>query len=475
MSRAVRAPFPPDRRGVVSFPGGATHAGSAARAAEIGGRAGRAVTRTIAEDPLGGTVRRTVLPSGLRVLTEAIPTMRSVSFGIWVAVGSRDETGTQSGAAHFLEHLLFKGTRKRSALEISSAIEAVGGETNAFTTKEYTCYYARVLDEDLPLAIDVMCDLVADSVLEPADVETERGVILEEIAMHDDEPGDEVHDLFSRAVYGDHPLGRLISGTEETVTPMSRRQIQSFYRRRYTAPQIVVAAAGNLDHAAVVKLVRQALRGSPLDTEKAEPAPPRAATPAVRTRPATTMVESKETEQAHLILGCPGIDRTDERRFALGVLNNVLGGGMSSRLFQEIREQRGLAYSVYSYASQYADTGIFAVYAGCAPGKVDEVLDLTRAELARVAAGGLTEAEVARGKGMSKGSFVLGLEDTGSRMSRLAKGELLYGDLMPVDDLLARVDAVTVDDVNALAAELLGREMSLAVVGPFNPTDFPTR
>ncbi|MFI7605434.1 M16 family metallopeptidase [Micromonospora sp. NPDC049366] len=475
MSRAVRAPFPPDRRGVVSFPGGATRAGSAAWAAEAGGRAGRAVTRTIADDPLGGTVRRTVLPSGLRVLTEAIPTMRSVSFGIWVAVGSRDETGTQSGAAHFLEHLLFKGTRKRSALEISSAIEAVGGETNAFTTKEYTCYYARVLDEDLPLAIDVMCDLVADSVLEPADVETERGVILEEIAMHDDEPGDEVHDLFSRAVYGDHPLGRLISGTEETVTPMSRRQIQSFYRRRYTAPQIVVAAAGNLDHAAVVKLVRQALRGSPLDTEKAEPASPRAATPAVRTRPATTLVESKETEQAHLILGCPGIDRTDERRFALGVLNNVLGGGMSSRLFQEIREQRGLAYSVYSYASQYADTGIFAVYAGCAPGKVDEVLDLTRAELARVAAGGLTAAEVARGKGMSKGSFVLGLEDTGSRMSRLAKGELLYGDLMPVDDLLARVDAVTVDDVNALAAELLGREMSLAVVGPFTRTDFPTR
>ena len=436
------------------------------------GSASRAVTRTLSDDPLGGTVRRTVLPSGLRVLTEAIPAMRSVSFGIWVAVGSRDETGSQAGAAHFLEHLLFKGTNKRSALDISAEIEAVGGETNAFTTKEYTCYYARVLDEDLPLAIDVMCDAVADSVLAAADVETERGVILEEIAMHDDEPGDEVHDLFARAVYGDHPLGRLISGTEETVTPMTRRQIQGFYRRRYTAPQIVIAAAGNLDHAAVVKLVRQALRGTPLDTDPAAPAPHRAATPAVRTKPAATLVEPKETEQAHVILGCPGIDRTDDRRFALGVLNNVLGGGMSSRLFQEIREQRGLAYSVYSYASQYADSGVFAVYAGCAPGKVDEVLDLIRAELARVAAEGITEAELARGKGMSKGSFVLGLVDTGSRMSRLAKGELLYGNLMPVDDLLARVDAVTLADVNTLAAELLGRPMSLAVVGPFDSGSF---
>ncbi|QKW12801.1 pitrilysin family protein [Verrucosispora sp. NA02020] len=451
------------------MPSGGRQAATTTRSA---GAATRAVTRTLSDDPLGGTVRRTVLPSGLRVLTEAIPAMRSVSFGIWVAVGSRDETGTQAGAAHFLEHLLFKGTHKRDALEISSSIEAVGGETNAFTTKEYTCYYARVLDEDLPLAIDVMCDLVADSVLDPADVETERSVILEEIAMHDDEPGDEVHDLLTRAVYGDHPLGRLISGTAETVTPMTRRQIQSFYRRRYVAPQIVIAAAGNLDHATVVRLVRSALKGSPLDTDPATPASHRPITPAVRTQTATVVVHAKETEQAHVVLGCPGIDRLDERRFALGVLNNLLGGGMSSRLFQEIRERRGLAYSVYSYASQYADTGLFGVYAGCAPGRVQEVLELTRAELARTAAQGVTEAELARGKGMSKGSFVLGLEDTGSRMSRLAKGELLYGDLVPVDELLHRVDAVTLDDVNALAADLLSRPMSLAVVGPFGDSDF---
>ena len=434
----------------------------------------RAVTRVLNTDPLGGTVRRTVLPSGLRVLTEAIPTVRSVSFGIWVAVGSRDETGSQAGVSHFLEHLLFKGTHKRGALEISAEIEAVGGETNAFTTKEYTCYYARVLDQDLPLAIDVMCDLVADSVLDPADVETERGVILEEIAMHDDEPGDEVHDLFARAVYGDHPLGRLISGTEETVSPMSRRQIQSFYRRRYTPPSIVIAAAGNLDHGAVVKLVRRALRGTSLDVDPAPPAPHRPTGPGVRPRLPGTAVEHKDSEQAHVVLGCAGIGRLDERRFALGVLNNVLGGGMSSRLFQEIRERRGLAYSVYSYSSQYADSGLFAVYAGCAPGKVDEVLELIRAELAEVAAHGITEAELARGKGMAKGSYVLGLEDTGSRMSRLAKGELLFGDLLSVDDLLARVDAVDAEQVNRLAADLLSRPMSLAVVGPFGPDDFTT-
>jgi predicted Zn-dependent peptidase len=420
---------------------------------------------------MGGTVRRTVLPNGLRILTEAIPATRSVSFGVWVGIGSRDETPALSGVSHFLEHLLFKGTKRRSALEISSQIEAVGGETNAFTAKEYTCYYARVLDADLPLAVDVLCDAVAGSILDPADVETERGVILEEIAMHDDEPGDEVHDLFARAVYGEHPLGRLISGTEQTVSAMTRRQIQSFYRRRYTAPSIVIAAAGNLDHGEVVKQVRRALQGSPLESSAAEPAPHRPAGAAVRTG-TRTLVRHKDSEQAHVVLGCAGIGRLDERRFALGVLNNVLGGGMSSRLFQEIRERRGLAYSVYSYSSQYADSGLFGVYAGCAPSKVDEVLALTRAELAEVAAHGITDAELARGKGMAKGSYVLGLEDTGSRMSRLAKGEFLFGDLLSVDELLARVDAVTTDQVNTLAADLLTRPMSLAVVGPFDEGDF---
>jgi predicted Zn-dependent peptidase len=418
---------------------------------------------------LGGTVRRTVLPNGLRVLTEAIPAMRSVSFGVWVNVGSRDEAGGLSGVSHFLEHLLFKGTRRRTALDISAQIEAVGGETNAFTTREYTCYYARVLDADLPLAVDVMCDLVSSSVLAEADVETERGVILEEIAMHDDEPDDEVHDLLSAAVYGPHPLGRLISGTAQTVSAMSRAQIQRFYRRRYTGPNIVVAAAGNLDHGEVVRLVRETALGT---GPEAEPVGYRRPERRVPVQPAGVTVRDKDTEQAHLVLGGAGLGRTDERRFALGVLNNALGGGMSSRLFQEIRERRGLAYSVYSYTTQYADSGMFAVYAGCAPGKVDEVLALTRAELARVARDGLTEAEVARGRGMVKGGLVLGLEDTGSRMSRLGKSELLYPKLLSVDELLALVDAVTVEQVRAVAADLLARPMSLAVIGPFDEGRF---
>jgi predicted Zn-dependent peptidase len=434
------------------------------------GRPARVSTKTLQDG-----VRRTVLPSGLRIVTEQIPTTRSISLGVWVGIGSRDETPAMSGASHFLEHLLFKGTHKRTALQISAEIEAVGGETNAFTTKEYTCYYARVLDDDLALAVDVLADAVADSLLEPADVETERGVILEEIAMHEDEPGDEVHDIFTEAIFGDHPLGRLISGTEESITPMTRAQINGFYRRRYTAPNIVIAAAGNLEHATVVRLVRKALAGTALDTAPAEPAGPRLGSKRVPTQKPHTVVRNRDTEQAHVVLGGVGIGRRDERRFALGVLNNVLGGGMSSRLFQEIREKRGLAYSVYSYASQYADAGVFGVYAGCAPGKVEEVLDITRAELAAVAADGLTAEEIIRGKGMVKGSYVLGLEDTGSRMSRLAKSELLYGDLMTVDELLERVDAVTDEEVRKVARDLLDRPMSLAVVGPFDEAAFPGR
>jgi predicted Zn-dependent peptidase len=433
----------------------------------------RTHTRTLADDPLGGTVRRTVLPSGVRVLTEAVPAMRSVSFGIWVAVGSRDETRPLSGVSHFLEHLLFKGTHQRSALDISAAIEAVGGETNAFTTKEYTCYYARVLDADLPLAVDVVCDLVADSLLTPEDVETERGVILEEIAMHDDEPSDEVHDLFAEVLYGDHPLGRLISGTAQSISPMTRRQIESFYRRRYVAPAIVVAAAGNLDHTAVVKQVREAFARTDRLAGRADPLPRRGYHgPAPRLRRGRVSVRDKDTEQAHLVLGTPALARDDDRRFALNVLNNALGGGMSSRLFQEIRERRGLAYSVYSFTSPYADSGCFGVYAGCAPGKVEEVLSITRDEVARVADHGLADEEIMRGKGMLKGALVLGLEDTGSRMSRLGKGELLYDELLTVDEILARVDDVTPDDIRSVARTVLSGAPSLAVIGPFADHDF---
>ncbi|GIL25973.1 M16 family metallopeptidase [Actinocatenispora comari] len=431
----------------------------------------RAKTRTLVADPLSGAVRRTVLPGGLRVITEAVPAMRSAAVGVWVGVGSRDESPRQAGASHFLEHLLFKGTERRSALDISAEIEAVGGETNAFTTKEYTCYYARVLDDDLPLALDVLGDLITSSVLAAADVETERGVILEEIAMTDDEPGDVVHDRFAEAVFGDRPLGRLVSGTTESVSAMSRRQILDFYHRRYAADRIVVAVAGNLEHRSVLKSVRAAF--GPLIGTGHEVAQRRTgATPQLRR--SRTVVDARDTEQAHLVLGSQAYSRGDQRRFALGVLNAALGGGMSSRLFQEVREKRGLAYSVYSFGSHFADTGLFGVYAGCAPGKADEVLSLVSAELSRVAADGLTTEEVSRGKGMVKGSLVLGLEDTGSRMTRLGKGELLYRDLLSVDELLTRIDQVTPDEVAAVAADLMARPMSLAVVGPFAGHDFDT-
>jgi predicted Zn-dependent peptidase len=427
------------------------------------------LTRTLSEGRYGGTVRRTVLPGGLRVITEALPAVRSVSFGVWVGIGSRDESPVLAGASHFLEHLLFKGTQRREALEISSAIEAVGGETNAFTAKEYTCYYARVLDADLPMATDVVCDMLTSSLVTPEDVEVERGVILEEISMHDDDPGDVVHDLFNGAVFGGHPLGRPVIGTVETISTMTRDQIYGFYRDHYTPGNLVVAAAGNLDHDQVVEMVAKGFAGQL--GAATDPAPRRegGAVPRVA---ASTVVQPKETEQAHIVFGGRGVHRHDDRRFTLDVLNQALGGGMSSRLFQEIREKRGLAYSVYSYASQYADAGLFGVYAGCAPGRVDEVLGLVREELTAVADAGVAEDEVARGKGMLKGSTVLNLEDTGSRMSRIAKGELLWGEVLEVDDLLGRIDAVSVADVRSVASDLLGQPMSLGVIGPFDDHDF---
>jgi predicted Zn-dependent peptidase len=424
----------------------------------------------------GGLVRRTVLPGGLRVITEAMPTVRSVSFGVWVGVGSRDETPSLAGATHYLEHLLFKGTKRRDALQIAAEIDAVGGEMNAFTAKEYTCYYARVLDDDLPLAVDVLCDMVTSSLIAGPDVDSERGVILEEIAMHDDEPGDAVHDVFAETVFGTAPLGRPVLGTVESIEALSRQSIAGYYRRRYRPSSLVVAAAGNVDHATVVRLVQRAFRqAGALESADERPAPARLAASVrqSRTRRGRVSVVSRPTEQANLVLGGSGVARTDDRRFALGVLNNALGAGMSSRLFQEIREKRGLAYSVYSYASQYAETGLFGVYVGCLPKKVDQVLDLCRTELAAVGDHGITEEELARGKGQLRGSLVLGLEDTGSRMSRLGKSELVYGELMSVDEILRHIDAVTLDDVRAVAREVVARSASsLAVIGPFEHDQF---
>jgi predicted Zn-dependent peptidase len=417
-----------------------------------------------------GVVRRTVLPGGLRVVTETMPTVRSAAFGVWAGVGSRDESPQEAGASHFLEHLLFKGTPKRTALEMSSLMDAAGGEMNAFTAKEYTCYYARVLDADLPLAIDIVSDMVTSSLIESQDVEAERGVILEEIAMHDDDPTDAVHDEFATVLFGDEPLGRPILGTVESIGALRRERIADYYHQRYVAHNLVVSAAGNLDHDEVVRLVEAAFAGSRAEPGRG-PSEPRIGGSGTATRSGVRTID-RQTEQANLILGTVGINRTDERRFALGVLNAALGGGMSSRLFQEIRERRGLAYSVYSYNSQYADTGMFGVYAGCLPAKIDEVLAICRDEVAKVAEHGITADELERGKGQLRGSFVLGLEDTGSRMSRIGKSELVYDSLLSVDDILARIEAVTLDDVRAIGREVLGRQMALTVIGPFEGREF---
>jgi len=422
------------------------------------------------------TVRKTVLPGGLRVVTEFLPAVRSVALGIWVGVGSRDEDEAHAGATHYLEHLLFKGTTKRSALEISAEMDAVGGEMNAFTGKEYTCYYARVLDADLPLAIDVLSDMVTASRIEPRDVDAERNVVLEEIAMNEDDPGDSVHEAFTAQLFGDTPLGRPILGTVDSINAITRHQIYEHYVARYTPPRLVVAAAGNLDHDTVVAQVAAAFEDALSRSGKTEPAPPRLGQPggALDSSPSTgsgVKLVSRPIEQANLVLGCAGLARSDERRFALGVLNAALGGGMSSRLFQEVREKRGLAYSVYSFTAQHADTGIWGVYAGCLPSKADEVLSICAAEIAKVAGDGLTDAELDRGKGQVRGGMVLGLEDPSSRMTRLGKSELVYPNLEPLDELLAKIDAVSHDDVRAIAAEVLTRPKTLAVVGPFDDAD----
>jgi predicted Zn-dependent peptidase len=434
---------------------------------DLAGRAQRAgSTQTLLTAPDGGVMRRTVLPGGIRVLSESVPGVRSVAFGVWIGVGSRDETPSLSGASHYLEHLLFKGTRRRDALEISAALDEVGGELNAFTAKEYTCFYARVLDVDVPIAVDVICDMVTSSVLSAKEVDNERGVILEEIAMHEDDPGDSVHDAFASLVWPADPLGRPVLGSVSSIEAMSRNAVNGYYRRRYRPEQLVITAAGSVDHAKLVRLVKKAFADVPID-DGAEPAAPRVA----RRPPVFTVASSvhhRPTEQANLVLGCAGLTRGDERRFALGVLNAAVGGGMSSRLFQQVRERHGLAYSVYSFASHYADAGMFGVYAGCAPGRVPQVLELCREELAIVAAGGLTAAELERGRGQMRGGFVLGLEDTGSRMSRLGKSELVYGELMTVDEVIAAIDAVTLDDVLEVAAELFTRPTSLAVIGPYD-------
>jgi predicted Zn-dependent peptidase len=418
-------------------------------------------TRTLVEG-----VRRTVLRGGLRVVTEHVPAVRSAAVGVFVGVGSRDETPALNGASHFLEHLLFKGTDSRSAMDISSALDAVGGEFNAYTAREYTCYHARVLDEDLPIAVDVLGDMLTASLITPDDVEAEREVILDEIAMHDDDPDDVVHNLFAAKAWHGSPLSRPIAGTAESIRALSRRQVDRYYRSRYVAPAMTVAVAGNVEHGDVVRLVRRAFsRRDFLADGDARPLPPRLAS-APRSTRAGDARANRGFEQVNLVLGMRGLTRSDQRRYSLGVLNAAFGGGSSSRLFQEVREHRGLAYSVYSFATSYSDAGMVGVSAGSLPSKADEVLAVVRAELARVVDSGLTQDELDRGRGQMRGGLVLSLEDTGSRMNRHGEVELFQERLLSLDEGLGRLEAVTLDDVNALAADVFSRPETLAVVGP---------
>ena len=421
-------------------------------------------TKTLLKQDDGSVVKRTVLPGGLRVITEYVPGVRSVAVGMWAGVGSRDETPAMAGSAHFLEHLLFKGTASRTALDISASIDAVGGEMNAFTSKEYTCYYARVLDTDTALAVDVLADMVTNSLITTSDFAQERDVILEEIAMRDDDHADSAHEAFAQGLFGDTDLGRPILGTVSTIRAADRASVWRFYRKHYTPNRLVIAAAGALDHAEVVRMVKKSFKrvigGDALPVERRKVR--------VQTRTHTPInVVQRKTEQAHVIWGVPAFARGDDRRFAVGVMNSVVGGGMSSRLFQEVREKRGLAYSVYSFAQAFADTGYVGVYTGSIPTKVSAALEVIRATLDDVAANGLTEAEIERGKGQLRGSLVLGQEDTGSRMTRIAKAELISGELPSVSQTLEFINKVTSDDVHTVAQQLFSQTPIIGVVGPY--------
>jgi predicted Zn-dependent peptidase len=406
------------------------------------------------------SLAHSVLDDGLTVVTERMADARSVTMGFWVGTGSVDETGALWGASHFLEHLLFKGTAERTARSIAEAVDAIGGDMNAFTTKEYTAFYVRLTAEEAELGLDILSDILWAPAFRPDELESERQVILEEILMHGDEPADLVHDVLAEAMWPAHPLGREVLGEEESISAMTRRQIADFHAEHYRPANMVFAAAGALDHAAIVDGLEARTRGvtGGVGPTRSTPAAPGGA----------VRVINRPTEQAHVTVGVPSIGRDDDRRYALSLLDHVLGGGMSSRLFQEIREDRGLAYSVYSYRSSYQGAGSLAVYAGTSPGNLGQVLDLIHAELDRMAASGITAAELASARSHVRGSLVLGLEDSGARMSRIGHGQLNYGRVMPLEEVEARYDEITVDDVGALAAEVLGGPRSVAVVGPFD-------
>jgi predicted Zn-dependent peptidase len=408
---------------------------------------------------------RTTLDSGLTVVSQKMSEVRSVSVGFWFDVGARDEPESLAGTSHFLEHLLFKGTQRRTAKEIADAFDAVGGDVNAFTGKEATCYYARVLDEDLPMALDVLSDMLTASKVDPEEFESERKVILEEIAMHEDAPDELVHDLFYRTLWDGHPLGRPVLGYNETISSVSNEDVRSYWSDRYGPPNTVVAAAGNFEHEGLVATLEEVFAGRSGRRTLRSDGPP---------QPQHGVnVFRRPTEQAHIVIGTEGLPRSHPDRHALAVLDTVLGGGMSSRLFQEVREKRGLAYSVYSYRSLFADTGSFAVYAGTTPQNAETVVDLVFAEIEQIRRSGITEAEFQRAKGHLKGSLVLSSEDPGSRMNQLGRQQLTLGEVYSTDELIEKFERVEMDDVRRVVDSILGPDgFRVTIVGPFDEDAF---
>ena len=426
----------------------------------------------------GSLVRRSVLPSGVRILSEQVPGSQSATVGFWVAVGSRDEHPATYGSTHFLEHLLFKGTSTRTALDIAVSFDAVGGEHNAMTAKEYTCFYAKVRDQDLPMAVAVLADMFTSSLIDAEEFESERGVILEELAMADDDPSDVVSERFFEAVFGGHPLGRPIGGSPASISAVGRDAVWEHYRANYRPQDLVVTVAGAVDHDALVAGITSALEtagwdlgaaGSPVERRHATENDGRGT--AVERGSALTIV-NRPTEQVNLLLGMQGLAASDDRRPAVTVLNSVLGGGMSSRLFQEVREKRGLAYSVYSFAAGYSDAGLMGLYAGCSPKKSADVAELMLGEFRRLAADGITDEELSRAQGQLGGGAALALEDSDSRMTRLGRSELTFGEFSDLDETLRRLDSVTTAQVRELAAELVARPLSLAAVGALKKSAF---
>jgi predicted Zn-dependent peptidase len=399
---------------------------------------------------------RTTLPSGVRVLTESIPSVRSVSVGAWVNAGSRDETLDEAGISHFLEHLVFKGTARRRGYQINQRMESVGGYLNAFTTKEHTCFYARGLDEHLGRALDTVIDLVTSPTIPAKDVEKEKDVVIEEIKMYEDNPDDHVFDFYEAAVYPGHALGRPIIGTEESVRSFSQPQVRSYLDRHYAPDQLVIAVAGRIEHDRVVREVERLLAGldrNSFDPERIAPA----------TYAPSEQIVKKPIQQAHVVIGAPAWGALDPRRTTLALLNTVLGVGMSSRLNQNIREKYGYCYSVYSFVNQQADSGDAGVYIGVDASKVDRARKLVEREFTKMAETPLTAGALARGKQQLKGSVMLGLESMSNRMQRLGRVELTFGRYYTLDEVIAEIDAVTAEDVRS-AAETIFQPARLSTV-----------